>query len=64
LLGLTLADIDLDRNTIHPHKQADDRTRVLRELKFTHSHHGRNCRGDSTLPERPLEGESAKTSLP
>lgn len=33
LLGLTVADIDFDRRTIHPRKQADDRTRELRELK-------------------------------
>jgi integrase len=33
LLGLKVADIDFDRNLIHPRKQADDRTRVLRELK-------------------------------
>jgi integrase len=33
LLGLTVADIDFDRNLIHPRKQADDRTRELRELK-------------------------------
>jgi integrase len=33
LLGLTTADIDFDRNTIHPRRQADDRTRKLRELK-------------------------------
>ena len=33
LLGLTVADIDFDRNLIHPRKQADDRTRELRDLK-------------------------------
>jgi integrase len=33
LLGLTVADIDFDRLMICPRKQADDRTRVLRELK-------------------------------
>jgi integrase len=33
LIGLTVADLDFDRKTIHPHKQADDRTRELRELK-------------------------------
>jgi integrase len=33
LLGLTVADIDFDRLLICPRKQADDRTRVLRELK-------------------------------
>ena len=33
LLGLKVADIDFDRNLIHPRKQVDDRTRELRELK-------------------------------
>jgi integrase len=33
LLGLTVADIDFDRLSVCPRKQADDRTRVLRELK-------------------------------
>jgi integrase len=33
LLGLTVADLDFDRNLIHPRKQADDRTRQLRSLK-------------------------------
>lgn len=33
LLGLTLADIDFERLMICPRKQADDRTRALRELK-------------------------------
>ena len=33
LLGLTVADIDFERLMICPRKQADDRTRVLRELK-------------------------------
>jgi integrase len=33
LLGPTVADIDFDRLMICPHKQADDHTRVLRELK-------------------------------
>jgi integrase len=33
LLGLTVADVDFERLTICPRKQADDRTRVLRELK-------------------------------
>jgi integrase len=33
LLGLTVTDIDFDRLMICPRKQADDRTRVLRELK-------------------------------
>jgi integrase len=33
LLGLTVADVDFDRLTICPRKQADDRTRELRELK-------------------------------
>ena len=33
LLGLTVADVDFDRLMICPRKQADDRTRELRELK-------------------------------
>jgi integrase len=33
LLGLTVTDIDFERLLICPRKQADDRTRVLRELK-------------------------------
>jgi integrase len=33
LLGLTVADLDFDRMTVCPRKQADDRTRVLRDLK-------------------------------
>lgn len=33
LLGLRVADLDFDRNLIHPRQQADDRTRELRELK-------------------------------
>lgn len=33
LLGLTVTDIDFDRLMICPRQQADDRTRVLRELK-------------------------------
>ena len=33
LLGLTVADIDFERLMICPRKQADDRTRTLRELK-------------------------------
>ncbi len=33
LLGLTVNDIDFDRNAILPRRQADDRTRELRELK-------------------------------
>ena len=33
LLGLTVADIDFEGLTVHPRKQADDRTRELRELK-------------------------------
>jgi integrase len=37
LLGLTVADIDFDRMMICPRKQADDRTRVLRELKTKRS---------------------------
>lgn len=37
LLGLTVADIDFDRLLICPRKQADDRTRVLRELKTKRS---------------------------
>jgi integrase len=37
LLGLTVADIDFERLMICPRKQADDRTRVLRELKTKRS---------------------------
>jgi integrase len=37
LLGLTVADIDFDRLMVCPRKQADDRTRVLRELKTKRS---------------------------
>ena len=37
LLGLTVADIDFDRLLICPRKQADDRTRALRELKTKRS---------------------------
>jgi integrase len=33
LLGLTVTDIDFERLMICPRRQADDRTRVLRELK-------------------------------
>src|SRR5262249_27122178 len=33
LLGLTVADVDFERLMICPRKQADDRTRQLRELK-------------------------------
>jgi integrase len=33
LLGLTVNDIDFDRKLILPRRQADDRTRQLRELK-------------------------------
>ena len=33
LLGLTVSDIDFDRMMVCPRKQADDRTRELRELK-------------------------------
>jgi len=33
LLGLTVNDLDFQRGVIQPRKQADDRTRVLRELK-------------------------------
>ncbi len=33
LFGLTVDDIDFDRMLIRPRRQADDRTRVLRELK-------------------------------
>jgi len=33
LLGLTVKDIDFERNSIFPRRQADDRTRELRELK-------------------------------
>jgi integrase len=33
LLGLTVADVDFERLLICPRKQADDRTRELRELK-------------------------------
>ena len=33
ILGLTVNDIDFDRKIITPRKQADDRTRNLRELK-------------------------------
>jgi integrase len=33
LLGLTVGDLDFDRKLIRPRRQADDRTRVLRELK-------------------------------
>lgn len=33
LLGLTVADVDFNRLMICPRKQADDRTRVLRDLK-------------------------------
>jgi len=33
ILGLTVNDIDFDRRIITPRKQADDRTRNLRELK-------------------------------
>jgi integrase len=37
LLGLTVADVDFDRLIVTPRKQADDRTRVLRELKTKRS---------------------------
>ena len=37
LLGLTLADVDFERLMICPRKQADDRTRQLRELKTKRS---------------------------
>jgi integrase len=37
LFGLTIADIDFDRNTINSRRQADDRTRELRELKTKES---------------------------
>jgi integrase len=33
IMGLTVKDIDFDRRVINPRKQADDRTRTLRELK-------------------------------
>lgn len=33
LLGLTIADVDFDRMMVCPRKQADDRTRELRDLK-------------------------------
>ena len=33
IFGLTVDDVDFDRMLIRPRKQADDRTRVLRELK-------------------------------
>lgn len=33
LLGLTVADVDFERLMICPRKQADDRTRALRDLK-------------------------------
>jgi len=33
LLGLTVADLDLEARIVHPRRQADDRTRVLRSLK-------------------------------
>lgn len=33
LLGLTVTDLDLESRIIHPRRQADDRTRVLRCLK-------------------------------
>jgi integrase len=33
LLGLTVADVDFETQIIHPKRQADDRTRVLRSLK-------------------------------
>jgi integrase len=33
LLGLTVSDLDLQRGIIQPRKQADDRTRLLRDLK-------------------------------
>lgn len=33
LLGLTVGDVDFDRLMISPRRQADDRTRILRELK-------------------------------
>jgi integrase len=33
LLGLTVADVDFDRMMVCPRKQADDRTRELRDLK-------------------------------
>lgn len=38
LLGLRVVDIDFERLMICPRKQADDRTRVLRELKTKRSH--------------------------
>jgi len=37
LLGLTVADVDFDQMTVCPRKQADDRTRELRELKTKRS---------------------------
>jgi integrase len=37
LLGLKVADLDFDRKLVHPRKQADDRTRELRELKTKES---------------------------
>lgn len=37
LLGLTVADVDFERLMICPRKQADDRTRELRELKTKRS---------------------------
>jgi integrase len=37
LFGLTVADIDFDRLMVQPRRQADDRTRVLRELKTKRS---------------------------
>src|SRR5262249_20861297 len=37
LLGLTVADVDFERLMVCPRKQADDRTRQLRELKTKRS---------------------------
>jgi len=49
LFGLTVADVDFDRLMICPRKQADDRTRELRELKTKRSR-----------TPVPITGETAK----
>jgi integrase len=55
LLGLTAADVDFERMMIWPRKQADDRTRELRELKTKKSR--------SPVPITPSTAATVQTYL-
>jgi len=65
----TVADVDFDQMTVCPRKQADDRTRELRELKTKRSRTPipitqETATVPSSLLGKPLEGKPTRTTVP